>query len=421
MKKRIYKAVEVKQVNVKKLQEKVQNQPIVFGVDVAKEDVVGALMNEEEEVLETIKWKSPNQIREIVDLICNLPTSKLEVAMEPTGTYGDTLRECFEKKGIVVFKINTHRTHKAAEVYDGVDSSHDAKSAAIIAKLHLDKASSKWEKKSEKEVELSVQIELMEIYEKQLRANANRLEAKLARHWPEVTPLLDLASATLLMLIKEFGSAKAVADKHKEAKDRMRKIGGCKLSQEKIDQVIESAKNSIGIDPVEAEIEMLKELACETQRNRQNLARVKSKIEQLTQLEESVKNMADVVGKVSAAVMFMIAGPPKLYKSANAYLKALGLNLKQRSSGYYKGALKITKRGGSLARKYLYWAVLRKIQDDPVFSKWYQQKLIRDGGKLKMKAIIALMRKLAVALWHVGQGKTFDSTLLFDTKKLGLI
>ena len=44
----------------------------------------------------------------------------------------------------------------------------------------------------------------------------------------------------------------------------------------------------------------------------------------------------------------------------------------------------------------------------------------REGGKRKLKAIVALMRKLAAALWHVARGATYDPTKLIDARRLGL-
>ena len=48
-----------------------------------------------------------------------------------------------------------------------------------------------------------------------------------------------------------------------------------------------------------------------------------------------------------------------------------------------------------------------------------QNKVKRDGG-LKGKAVTALMRKLALSLWHVAQGKRFDTSKLFDARALGI-
>jgi hypothetical protein len=41
-------------------------------------------------------------------------------------------------------------------------------------------------------------------------------------------------------------------------------------------------------------------------------------------------------------------------------------------------------------------AALRKIQEDSVVQAWYQAKVERDGGKLKGKAIVAVMRLAAL-------------------------
>ncbi|MCK4604944.1 MAG: transposase, partial [Deltaproteobacteria bacterium] len=94
-------------------------------------------------------------------------------------------------------------------------------------------------------------------------------------------------------------------------------------------------------------------------------------------------------------------------------------NLKEHSSGKHKGKLKITKRGSGTVRMYLFMAVLRLIQKNFIVQAWYQNKVDRDGGT-KMKAVVAVMRKLARALWYVGQGKRFDAAKLFDVKRLGL-
>lgn len=68
----------------------------------------------------------------------------IEAVMESSGTYGDVLRHQLLEHGVPVFRVSGKRTHDAAEVYDGVPSLHDAKSAAIIAKPHIDGISAPW-------------------------------------------------------------------------------------------------------------------------------------------------------------------------------------------------------------------------------------------------------------------------------------
>lgn len=106
-------------------------------------------------------------------------------------------------------------------------------------------------------------------------------------------------------------------------------------------------------------------------------------------------------------------GHPQSYPNAASYAKAAGLNLKEHSSGKFKGQLHLTKRGPSVVRFYLYYAALRLISQRGPARRWYEAKVARDGG-CRRKAIAALMRKLIKALWHVGQGAAFDEALLFD-------
>ncbi len=49
---------------------------------------------------------------------------------------------------------------------------------------------------------------------------------------------------------------------------------------------------------------------------------------------------------------------------------------------------------------------------EPSVKRWAAAKKQRDGGR-GGKAIAAVMRRLAMALWHVGQGEVFDPKRLF--------
>ena len=91
------------------------------------------------------------------------------------------------------------------------------------------------------------------------------------------------------------------------------------------------------------------------------------------------------------------------------------------SSGKYTGTMHITKRGSSTARQYLYLAALRMVKDCEVVKAWFERKRGRDGGKGKGgKGIVAVMRKLAAALWHVARGACFDPRKLYNVSLLGL-
>ena len=422
MKKRTYKSIDVNKVDPSRLAEQVTGEHVVFGVDAGKEKFVGAVMIEGRETAELrIKWVHPIDTAKLVGLITGLPAASLTVALEPSGTYGDPLRNMFLEQGVKVNRICPKRSHDAAEVFDGVPSWHDPKSAVVIARLHMNKASSPWPMRPEKDRDIAAAIRAMAMYDKQEHANINRLEAQLARHWPEILGQLDLTSATLVHLIERYGTPEEVTSAEDAAKKQMRKVGGSLLSQKKIEAVVEGARYTIGVKATKWEKLALQEIAAEILRCRKAGRKFKATVEALTKDNEAARRMSSVVGKVTSAVIVSDAGDPAQYESSRSFLKALGLNLKEKSSGKHKGQLKITKRGPGRCRFYLYLAVLRLIQRDPIFALWYEKKVARDGGKVKNKAIIALMRKLAQGLWHVAQGARFDSRLLFDLHKLGLV
>jgi transposase len=344
----------------------------------------------------------------------------VEIAMEPSGTYGDSLRYLLESAGFAVYRVNPKHTNDAKEIYDGVPSLHDAKSAAIIAKLHRDGRSQLWPIKDERERTLTASLRVLEIHSKQFQQNRNRLANLLAKHWPELPQHLALDSATLLELLSAFGCPKTVTDKRGPAHLLMTRVGGRFLVADKVDAVIATARATVGVPMVEEERQMLMHIAQEARRNQVAANKARRRVEKLAMGAKPTKELSTVVGKTTAAVLVSAVGDPRKYHCASAYEKSLGLNLKEKSSGQYKGGLHITKRGPSVARLYLWMAALRMIKNQPVIRAWYAKKVRRQGGQAKAKAVVAIMRKLVKALWHVAQGKVFDPCLLYDTTRLNL-
>jgi transposase len=196
----------------------------------------------------------------------------------------------------------------------------------------------------------------------------------------------------------------------------MQRWGGFLLASESIESVVASAKTTIGMPMIAAEEEMVREMSAEILRSRQAARKMKNHVRRLVLAHPQARPMAEVVGLKATAAMVAAGMNPVHYENPAGLVKALGLNLKERSSGKYKGQLKITKRGPGICRFYLYLAVLRLIQRQPLFGSWYAAKVKRDGGKVKNKAIVALMRKLSSALWYVARGDDFDPSKLIAAK-----
>ncbi len=420
MKKHSYRTQALSAVKLEPLQEQVRGQRLVVGIDVAKTDVVAALMTADRQLQALVKWRHPEQTLDFFQFITEaLPWSSLEVAMEPSGTYGDPLRSGFNRRGHAVFRVSPKRCHDAAEVYDGVPSLHDPKAATLIARLHLDGASERWPEPAPAQRLLRAKLDILERYDDVFYRNINRLEGQLGRYWPELTAQLALTSVTLLELLSAFGGPGQVAAQADQARALMRRVGRVWLREETIEQVIDSAATTVGLPCLAAECAALQRLAADTRSAQQAANAAEQTVIETGLQQPGVQAMAAVLGKRTAVVLGCLLGPPEDYPNAASYLKAMGLNLKERSSGKHQGRLMITKRGSGAVRRYLFLAALRLIHQEPLIAQWYQQKVQRDGGRLKMKAVVAVMRKLGRALWHVGQGQPFDATQLVDVSRLG--
>ena len=412
-----YRAVEYQRVSWDRVREQACEGRVVLAIDVAKENMFAALMKPDRTVLETLRWRHPHETRALLERVVGLGARPLEAVLEPSGTYGDALCRLLAEAGVAVYRASPKRVHDAAELYDGVPSSHDAKCAYLIGRLHLEGVSRPWVEPDERRRALRAQLGLLGLYQERYQRGRNRLEALLARHWPEATYHLELTSVSLLKLLERYGDAAAVAADAVAAGDELRRVGGRFLGPEKVAALIESARTTVGVACIEAERHAVAVLAQEALAARGQCRCIEQALAEQVHSEPGLERQAAVVGKVTAVVLRCALGNPRDYPNAASYLKAAGLNLEERSSGKHQGQLKITKRGPGLARSYLYLASLRLIAHEEPARCWYAAKVVRDGG-LKGKAITALTRKLTKALWHVGCGEALDIGKLFGSRPL---
>lgn len=355
-----------------------------------------------------------------MDLLYRLSKSAktADLTLEPSGTYGDPLRYQAQDLGFSIYRVSPKRSHDYAEVLDGVPSHHDGKSAWILARLHCEGISEPWDLESEQHRNLRALIKEADIYQLQKAQGQGRLESWLARHWPELHKIVALRLVSVLELLAHYGSPVEIAARKAEARDLMAKASRYCLKASKIDAVLDSAHRTIGLAPTTAEASLCRALAREMLRNRRALAEIEKRISAEATGSPSLAALGQVLGICTAAVLVTEVGDPLSFTNTRSYLKAAGLNLRENSSGLHQGRLHISKRGSSRARRWLYLAALRWIQSDRIAKAWYDRKVQRDGGRIKQKAVGALMRKLVAGLWHVARGNEFDSRKLFDTRRL---
>ena len=428
--KRRFKATKIQDVQVDVLQKMAAGRRLVVGIDVAKREQFAAIReyrSEPEETLVLVSWKHPEETSRFVELCRSLNESAMlvELVMEPTGTYGDPIRYELLAAELAVFRAGAKRSHDAAEVFDGVHSMHDRKAAWVLTRLHEAGSTQAWPLPSEEQRTLRAHYEHWRLCEGEHMRYMGRLEGVTARHWPGIAELLKLNGLTLPCLLMEFGGPAGVAAAPEAARCLMREIGGSQLREEKLEAVVESAKtqaakmaaHKVGLVP--AEEAFIKRLALGARRARNEALQARKELE--AQLPAPCESLRKVAGPALTAALLGSGSDPRQMASPRALEKALGLNLKVFSSGERKvGGLHISKRGDGQLRYLLFLAALRLIEENAVVRAWYERKVEREAGKAKLKAVTAVMRKLARALWHVARGQPFEAEKLFDTRRLDL-
>jgi transposase len=184
------------------------------------------------------------------------------------------------------------------------------------------------------------------------------------------------------------------------------------LSPAKIEELLTGARSSVGVRPGPWQQRQIQEYAERVLAARQQSNRAQRRLRQLAAGHPVLEAQGKVVGVPTACVLWVSTGDPRDFDSAGAYRKAMGLNLAERSSGTYQGRLRISKRGSARTRQWLYFAALRLVQQCGV-RPWYEAKKARHEGEAR-RVLVAVMRKLAVALYHVGvRNEGFQPRRLF--------
>jgi transposase len=415
MKREAYRAVDVKQVIVESLVANKSGVAAVVGLDIAKSDFLAVVRWSDGGFERPWRAKSPEEIPDMIHRLQRLADGRpLTIAMESTGTYGDALRQALTDAKLTVHRVSGKAVHDYAEIFDGVPSQHDGKDAAMVAELAAMGKSSPWpyEPLPAFDQELRYLVERMDIQQRIAMLWLGRLEALLARHWPEATQYLELNSETLLQVLIEYGGPAAMAADAKAAK-RIKGWGGTFLKSEKIERFLQVSASSVGVRQTAVDRRRMEEGARAALLAKHEVQKASQTLESLAQSHAIIPRHAAVLGWATACVLWVYLGNPANYHCAEAYRKAMGLNLKERSSGRYQGQLKITKRGPGAVRRWLYFAAMRLVQQ-PGVVEWYEVKKGQrpKGGK---RALIAVMRKLALGLYVVGVGtEPFDTRRLFS-------
>src|SRR5580704_4780322 len=246
MKSRAYRAVDVNRVEVGSWLEERGDTGVFVGLDVGKESIFCTLRWSGNDFDRPWLVRNPSGVVRLAELLSAVGKGRhMIVAMEPTGTYGDALRQALERAHLQVHRVSPKNASDFAEVFDGVPSQHDGKDAAVVAELAAQNRSWPWPMAvaTEVEQELAYQVDWLDGQRRQMMLWCGRVEALLSRHWPEATRVVPLCSATLLHCLRKYGGPSDLGAAT-DGLERVQAWGGSRLTEEKARALVDGARET---------------------------------------------------------------------------------------------------------------------------------------------------------------------------------
>uniref|UniRef100_UPI0023EC43DA transposase n=2 Tax=Paenibacillus thermotolerans TaxID=3027807 RepID=UPI0023EC43DA len=233
---------------------------------------------------------------------------------------------------------------------------------------------------------------------------------EFSRVFPDWTTLRSLASLRAFPLPSDLKALKA-DDVVKGWRDQGMKRAGGVSGKGKAVELLMAAARSIGDTGA-------------PEQARRDLQRLLDNYEQTTRLldemqQEIVELLIDIplaeqlrsiegIGTITIAALLGCAGDLRHYAHGRQLLRRAGLNLAECTSGKFKGQIKLSKRGDSMLRKYLFLGVLNLVRVHPDFRRWHENNQKR--GMKKSASIYKLIGKLArIVIGMVQRGESYCS------------
>ncbi len=330
------------------------------------------------------------------------------IGFESTGPYAEPITNYLRKKPVNLVQVNPMHTKRIKELTGNSPNKTDKKDPRVIADV----------------ISLghSLTVVMPEGAAAQLRRLTHARERAIGRRtamnnqlqdlvfviFPELGSIIKPSTKTGMYLIKNYPDPESIASIGIEnLSDIIRRIGRGKFDKDRAEELYNAAEQSVGIT------EGKESVILETSHLVSNIENENRYIESLE--EQMIEHLEQIpyshsilsikgIGHVTAAGLIGEVGNFNKFNTISEITKLAGLDLFEISSGQFKGQRRISKRGRPMMRKLLFFAAINMVKSTGIMHEKYKQMLGR--GMLKMKALIAITRKILGIIFAIVRNNT---------------
>ena len=334
---------------------------------------------------------------------------EIVIGFESTGPYAEPLFHFLREKPVKLVQVNPVHTKRVKELTGNSPNKTDKKDPRVIADVICLGHALTLVVPQGPAAQLRRLTHARERSIKKRTTDLNQLQDLLYVIFPEFLNIMKgISTKTARHLVRNYPSPEAIVHIGIEPLAAiMRKVSRGRISTDRAETLYKAACDSIGI--IEGKEAILIEIEHLISRIETEDEFVKNIENQMLEQLEHIPYMDSIVsikgiGLVTAAGLIGEVGDFRKFTTISEITKLAGLDLYEISSGRQKGQRRISKRGRPLMRKLLFFAAINAVKSKGIMHKKYQQML--DRGMLKMKALVAISRKLLGLIFAIVRDNT---------------
>ncbi|MBN3523652.1 IS110 family transposase [Paenibacillus apiarius] len=397
--------------------EKITAQHLVVGIDIAQQMhvaravnfrgiVVGnplSFSNDEEGFHSLLQW--------ILSLQAAHGLTAAIAGMEPTGHYWLNLSRWLSERQFEVVLVNPHLVKKNKENRDNTPSKSDKKDALVIADMVKNGYYSFTRNTPEAFEELRVFLSNRDSVVTRLVSAKNQIHRWVDIVFPELRQVFKSLMCTgSLATLRLFPTPEEIRKlQPKDIIEGWKSLMKRHSGERKARALIALASCSVGSKQATNAYKLhLKQLFDEYDLACLQLKTVEMEIIAVLDRIPFAKSMLAVKGisAISLAGILGEAGDLSGFVHGNALLRHAGLNLAEASSGKWTGQMKISKRGRSRLRRFIFMMTMSLVANNPEFKAMHAYNVQVKKMK-KMRSLMKLCGKLARIL--VGMARSREA------------